>query len=118
MAAMGITHYSFSISWTRIVPFGKKGSPVSSDGLDYYEDLCKTALAFGIKPVVTLFHWDTPANLVFEYGGFLNETIVDDFYYYADIVFRRLGKYSETFFTFNEPRVYCKQRAFADMRQV
>lgn len=109
MAAMGITHYSFSVSWTRVVPFGKKGSPVSNEGLDYYEDICKTALSFGIKPVITLFHWDTPANLLFEYGGFLNGTIVDDYYYYADIVFRRLGKYAETFFTFNEPRVYCKR---------
>nr|BCO16663.1 beta-glycosidase [eukaryotic synthetic construct] len=109
MAAMGITHYSFSVSWTRVVPFGKKGSPVSNEGLDYYEDICKTALSFGIKPVITLFHWDTPANLLFEYGGFLNGTIVDDYYYYADIVFRRLGKYAETFFTFNEPRVYCSE---------
>lgn len=108
IAAMGITHYSFSVSWTRVVPFGKKGSPVSNEGLDFYEDVCKTALSYGIKPVVTLFHWDTPANLLFEYGGFLNETIIDDYYYYADIVFRRLGKYAETFFTFNEPRVYCK----------
>lgn len=108
IAAMGITHYSFSVSWTRVVPFGKKGSPVSTEGLDFYEDVCKTALAYGIKPVITLFHWDTPANLLFEYGGFFNETIIDDYYYYADIVFRRLGKYAETFFTFNEPRVYCQ----------
>jgi beta-glucosidase len=108
LAAMGITHYSFSVSWTRVVPFGKAGSPISNEGLDYYEDVCKTALALGIEPVVTLFHWDTPANLVFEYGGFLNGTIIDDYNYYADIVFRRLGKYSKTFFTFNEPRVYCK----------
>ena len=30
----------------------------------------------GIKPFVTLFHWDTPQALEDEYGGFLSQMIV------------------------------------------
>lgn len=107
--AMGVNAYSFSISWTRVIPFGKKGSPVSEEGLQYYEDLVKTLIANGIKPVATLFHWDTPLQTVFEYGGFLNATIVEDYYYYVETVFSRLGSLVTTWITFNEPRVYCSE---------
>lgn len=37
LAALGIPYYSFSISWTRIVPFGEAGSPINQAGLDHYE---------------------------------------------------------------------------------
>lgn len=104
--AMGVNAFSFAISWSRVVPFAKAGSPVSEEGLAFYEDLVKELLANDITPIATLFHWSTPLNLVFEYGGFLNETIVEDYEYYADIVFKRLGKYVKTFFTFNEPRKF------------
>ncbi|KAH8922793.1 glycoside hydrolase family 1 protein [Atractiella rhizophila] len=107
--AMGVNAYSFSISWSRVFPFGKKDSPLNEAGLQYYENLVDELLANGIKPVATLFHWDTPLNLVFEYGGFINNngTVVEDFTAYAEAVFKRLGNKVTTWFTFNEPRVYC-----------
>ncbi|KAH8914992.1 glycoside hydrolase family 1 protein, partial [Atractiella rhizophila] len=91
--AMGVNAYSFSISWSRVFPFGKKDSPLNEAGLQYYENLVDELLANGIKPVATLFHWDTPLNLVFEYGGFINNngTVVEDFTAYAEAVFKRLG---------------------------
>lgn len=57
---MGINAYSFSISWTRVVPFGRAGSPVSESGLQYYEDLTKALLAANITPIATLFHCELP----------------------------------------------------------
>lgn len=44
LAAIGIPYYSFSISWTRIVPFGEVGSPINEPGLQHYEELIETCL--------------------------------------------------------------------------
>jgi len=30
----------------------------------------------GLKPFVTIFHWDTPQALESKYGGFLSENIM------------------------------------------
>lgn len=57
MKAMGVNSYSFSISWTRIIPFGKANSPINAAGLAFYDDLIDQLIAAGIQPVATLFHW-------------------------------------------------------------
>ena len=42
-----------------------------------------------------------------KYGGFNSSEVVDDFVYYADVVFRELGQYVTYWITFNEPLVTC-----------
>lgn len=42
-----------------------------------------------------------------KYGGFNSSKVVDDFVYYADVVFRELGQYVTNWITFNEPLVTC-----------
>lgn len=54
IAALGVPYYSFSISWSRILPFGK--GPVNELALQHYEDLIDTCLEYGVQPAVTLFH--------------------------------------------------------------
>jgi beta-glucosidase len=54
MAAMGVNAYSFSISWTRIMPFGR--GPLNEEGLAHYDDVINTCLEYGITPLVSLFH--------------------------------------------------------------
>lgn len=68
LAAIGVPFYSFSISWTRIVPFGEVGSPINTAGLEHYEDLIDTCLEHGIRPIVTLSHNDAPLNLTCKLG--------------------------------------------------
>ncbi|UZJ55255.1 hypothetical protein CBS101457_004575 [Exobasidium rhododendri] len=64
-----------------------------------------------MKPVATLFHWDLPLQLEIRYGGFSDESVVDDFARYASIVFEALGRKGvKTFFTFNEPQEFCLHR--------
>ncbi|TFK50504.1 glycoside hydrolase family 1 protein [Heliocybe sulcata] len=111
MAALGINTHSFSISWARIYPFGAADSPVNQAGLDHYSDLIDYHLEMGVKPVATLFHWDTPLALVAYYGGFLGPQIVDDFVNYAKTVFAAYKGRVTTWYTFNEPRVFCSQIA-------
>lgn len=52
LAAMGVPYYSFSLSWSRILPFGR--GPINEAGLAHYEDVINTCLEYGVKPAVTL----------------------------------------------------------------
>jgi hypothetical protein len=60
LAAVGVKSYSFSISWSRILPFGRPGSPVNKQAIEHYDDLINTLIEYGMTPVVTLNHFDTP----------------------------------------------------------
>ncbi|KAG6590225.1 Cyanogenic beta-glucosidase, partial [Cucurbita argyrosperma subsp. sororia] len=76
MKKMGFDAYRFSISWSRILPKGTLKGGVNKKGIRYYNNLINELLANGIKPYVTLFHWDTPQALEEKYGGFLGAQIV------------------------------------------
>ncbi|KAI0189867.1 glycoside hydrolase [Astrocystis sublimbata] len=118
LAAMGVKYYSFSISWARILPFTLPGTPVNQEGIDHYDDLINTVLDAGMQPVVTLFHFDTPwvfvssENLTapveygFNNGGYQNETFVDAFVNYAQIVLTHYADRVPMWVTFNEPYIY------------
>ncbi|KAF5310173.1 hypothetical protein D9619_010217 [Psilocybe cf. subviscida] len=109
VAALGINAHSFSISWARIFPFGTADSPVNKAGLDHYSDLIDYHIAHGVTPVATLFHWDAPIAIQAYYGGFTSPKVVDDFVNYAKTVFKAYNGRVKTWYTFNEPRVYCGQ---------
>ncbi|KAK3043184.1 hypothetical protein RJ639_001617 [Escallonia herrerae] len=57
----------------------------------------------GIKPYVTLFHWDLPQSLEDEYNGFLSPNVVEDFRDYADLCFEKFGDRVKHWITLNEP---------------
>jgi len=64
MAAMGVEYYSFSIPWTRILPFVLPGTPVNKQAIDHYDDLIDTVLKAGMKPIVTMLHFDSPLMFI------------------------------------------------------
>jgi beta-glucosidase len=68
-----------------------------------------TCIQYGVKPIVTLYHWDLPLYLQNLYGGWLSEEIVDDFAAYAKVVFERYGNRVPHWFTLNEPIVFCDE---------
>lgn len=100
MAELGVKHYRFSISWSRILPQGT--GTVNEDGVDYYRRLSDELLAHGITPHATLYHWDLPQALEDAYGGWRNRKIVDDFACYASETVRCLGDRITHWMTLNE----------------
>jgi len=102
MAELGMNAYRFSISWSRIFPegFGR----VNSKGVDFYSRLVDALLARGIRPNVTLYHWDLPEALD-NRGGWLNRDICDWFADYSTTMFDALGDRVNMWATLNEPWV-------------
>ncbi|WP_244246819.1 GH1 family beta-glucosidase [Nocardioides euryhalodurans] len=102
MKELGAEGYRFSISWPRVLPTGK--GEVNRAGLDFYDRLVDSLLEAGVKPMVTLYHWDLPQALQ-EDGGWLNRDTIEHFASYADIVGRRLADRVEHWIPVNEPNV-------------
>ncbi|KAI5321210.1 Hypothetical predicted protein [Prunus dulcis] len=104
----GFDAYRFSISWSRLLPNGKLSGGVNKEGIKYYKNLLNKLAASGIKPAVTLFHWDVPQTLEDEYGGFLSLKIVNHFRDYAELCFKEFGDKIKYWITFNEPWTFSK----------
>ncbi|XP_039198279.1 lactase-phlorizin hydrolase [Crotalus tigris] len=98
-----VTHYRFSISWPRILPDGTT-KHINEAGLKYYERLVDALLEANIQPQITLYHWDLPQALQ-NIGGWENDTIVQRFKDYANLIFQRLGDKVKFWITLNEPYV-------------
>lgn len=84
-----VSHYRFSISWSRIYPLGTT-EMLNPRGVDYYHRLIDALIANNIEPMVTLYHWDLPQALE-DVGGWLNESTVDHFHNYTDLCFKEYG---------------------------
>ncbi|RCN35696.1 glycosyl hydrolase, family 1 [Ancylostoma caninum] len=52
MKSLGVTHYRFSISWSRIFPTGV-GKP-NPKGVQYYHDVIDALVESGIKPMASI----------------------------------------------------------------
>ncbi|KAJ8924346.1 hypothetical protein NQ315_007142 [Exocentrus adspersus] len=102
---LGVDHYRFSLSWSRILPDGD-ADKVNLAGVDYYKNLIKELKDNGITPLVTIYHWDLP-QVFQEQGGWPDEFIVDKFADYARVCFEMLGDEVQYWLTFNEPKQTC-----------
>jgi beta-glucosidase len=102
MAELGTNAYRFSIAWARIFPEGT--GAVNKKGIDFYSRLVDELLKHGIKPNVTLYHWDLPEALD-DRGGWLNRDIADWFGDYAVTMLEALGDRVDMWSTLNEPWV-------------
>ncbi|MHB9753628.1 GH1 family beta-glucosidase [Streptomyces sp. BYX5S] len=100
MADLGLTAYRFSVAWPRVQPTGR--GPAVQRGLDFYRGLVDELLGHGIKPVVTLYHWDLPQELE-SAGGWPERDTAYRFSEYAGIVGEALGDRVESWVTLNEP---------------
>ena len=95
----GFDAYRFSTSWARVMPEGKS---VNQEGLDFYDRLVDAILARGLKPFLTLYHWDMPAALG-ALGGWENRDVAGWFGDYTDVIMDRIGDRMASVATINEP---------------
>jgi beta-glucosidase len=101
MRWLGLKAYRFSFAWPRLRPAGR-GS-WNEKGFAFYDRLIDTLLAAGIQPHATLYHWDLPAALHDDFGGWLSRDIVPLFAEYAEQVARCFGDRLASIATLNEP---------------
>ncbi|XP_063993310.1 myrosinase 1-like [Diachasmimorpha longicaudata] len=111
---IGVHHYRFSLSWTRILPTGLTNH-ISQDGLRYYKNLISELRSKGIEPFVTIYHWDHP-EFMSRLGSWTNELMIEWLVDYARVVFRELGPSVKFWTTVNEPNNYCEQ-SYAGSKQ-
>jgi len=100
IAGAGLDVYRFSASWARVLPEGR--GTVNQQGLDFYDRLVDGMLARGIKPALTLYHWELPSPLS-DLGGWRNRDIADWFADYAEVLCRRIGDRIWSAAPINEP---------------
>ncbi|MEZ4445013.1 MAG: GH1 family beta-glucosidase [Polyangiaceae bacterium] len=97
---LGLDSYRFSVAWPRVIPGGT--GAVNDRGLDFYRRLVDRLLEKGIRPLVTLYHWDLPQVLE-DRGGWPARDTAKAFVDYAAVVVGALGDRVEDWVTHNEP---------------
>lgn len=102
MSKMGLKAYRFSVSWPRIIPNGI--GEINQKGIDFYNKLIDELVKKDIEPVMTMYHWDLPAELHYK-GGWLNPEITDWFAEYARVIAENFSDRVKKIITINEP--YC-----------
>ncbi len=96
----GFDAWRFSTSWARVLPEGR-GTP-NEAGLDFYDRLVDGMLERGLKPALTLYHWELPQALA-DLGGWRNADIVGWFLDFAELIGTRLGDRVWSAAPINEP---------------
>ncbi len=97
---LGLHAYRFSLAWPRIQPAGS--GEFNPKGVDFYSRLVDGLLERGVRPVVTLYHWDLPQPLE-DVGGWAERDTALRFADYAAHVAGALGDRVEMWTTLNEP---------------
>lgn len=100
IAGLGADVYRFSTSWARVMPEGT--GEVNAQGLDFYDRLVDGLLARGVKPAVTLYHWELPQALS-DRGGWRNADMPHWFADYTEKVMARIGDRTWSAAPINEP---------------
>ena len=100
-AEMGFKTFRLSIAWSRIFPNGDDKEP-NEKGLEFYDKVFDELAKYGIEPLVTLSHYETPLNLAKKYDGWTSRELIGFFENYARTVFTRYKNKVKYWLTFNE----------------
>ena len=100
-AEMGFKVFRTSIAWSRIFPLGDEQEP-NEKGLKFYDDLFDECLKYGIEPLVTISHYETPLHLAKTYNGWVDRRMIEFYEHYVRTIFDRYKDKVKYWLTFNE----------------
>ncbi|MFB5679984.1 glycoside hydrolase family 1 protein [Paenibacillus terreus] len=113
LAEMHVKTLRLSISWSRIFPNGDDAEP-NELGLAFYDRLFEYMKSKNIEPIVTIFHYEMPLNLVDKYGGWANRELIDLFVNYGQTVLNRYQHVVKYWIIINQINLIHKE-AFASL---
>ncbi|AET58882.1 glycoside hydrolase family 1 protein [Paenibacillus terrae] len=113
LAEMHVKALRLSISWSRIFPNGDDEIP-NEYGLAFYDRLFEYMKEKNIEPIVTIFHYEMPLNLVEQYGGWANPKLIDYFVKYGQTVLQRFHQTVKYWIIINQINLVHKE-AFASL---
>ena len=100
-AEMGFKVFRFSMAWSRIFPNGDDTTP-NEKGLQFYDNVIAECEKYGIEPLVTISHYETPLNLAKEYDGWHSRKLIDFYLNFCKVLFARYKGRVKYWLTFNE----------------
>jgi beta-glucosidase len=100
LAGLGVRDYRLSVSWSRLQPTGE--GELNPAAVGFYRNLLEGMRERGIRPLVTLYHWDLPQPLE-DAGGWPARDTAFRFADYAGRTAAVLGHLTEDWVTLNEP---------------
>ena len=77
-AELGFKAFNMTLSWARIFPKGIKEG-INPEGVEFYHNVFKECLKYGIEPLVHLYKYDMPAFYIEELGGWKNRFLIEEF---------------------------------------
>lgn len=100
MRELGVGTYRFSLAWPRLQADGR--GDLNPAGVGFYDRLLDELLAAGIRPWITLYHWDLPQALE-DAGGWPERDTALRFAEYATAAHARFADRVSDWTTLNEP---------------
>jgi len=100
-AEMGFKVFRLSIAWSRIFPNGDDAKP-NEKGLKFYDDVFDECRKYGMEPLVTISHYETPLHLAREYDGWRSRKLIEHYINFCQVVFERYRSKVKYWLTFNE----------------
>lgn len=100
-AEMGFKVFRLSIAWSRIFPKGNEKEP-NIKGLEFYDQVFDECHKYGIEPLVTLSHYETPLYLAEQYDGWRSRELIEFYKTYVTTVFSYYKDKVKYWLTFNE----------------
>ena len=100
-AEMGFKVFRTSIAWSRIYPNGDDEVP-NEKGLLFYDALFNECHKYGMEPLVTISHYETPLHLAKKYDGWKSHELINFYERYVRTIFARYKDKVKYWLTFNE----------------